>query len=59
MIDQVKKRITEIEGQPEVDESADDDEGGEGGGRDVDSLDDAEASLEVRTRLICTIMFDR
>lgn len=50
MIDQVKKRITEIEGQPEVDESADDDEGGESGGRDVNSLDDAEASLEVRTR---------
>lgn len=48
MIDQVKKRINEMEGQPEVDDDADDDDGGEGGGRDLDPLDEAEASLEVR-----------
>lgn len=45
MIDQVKKRITEIESRPEVDEEIDEDV--EGGGQSNNSEDEVEARLEV------------
>lgn len=49
MIDQVKKRISEIEGQPEVDDERCSDDGEEGdNGRGGEPLDEAEARLEVR-----------
>lgn len=51
MIDQVKKRIEEIEGQPEVDEDAPEDDCNEdegGGGRSGRPLEEAEARLEVK-----------
>ena len=46
MIDQVKKRIFEIEGQPELDEGFDDGNG-HGEGRATDWNHDNEAKLEV------------
>lgn len=51
MIDQVKKRISEIEKQPEVDEGVDDDDRAEGSTGDQDGQDEAEARLEVRREL--------
>lgn len=53
MIDQVKKRIAEIERQPEVDDlavGADGDDDGGSGGRDEDPVDEAEVRLEVSIR---------
>lgn len=52
MIDQVKKRIIELEGQPEVDEEGlgdDDDNGDSDGirGREGDALDETESRLQV------------
>lgn len=47
MIDQVKKRIAEIEAQPKVGDNVDDEEGGEGDGRGRRPMDNAEARLEV------------
>lgn len=52
MIDQVKKRIIELEGQPEVDEEGlgDDDAGSDMEGsreREGDALDETEARLQV------------
>ena len=55
MIDQVKKRIAEIERQPEVDDRAvgadgDGDRGSSGG--DEDPMDEAEVRLEVSTQAL-------
>lgn len=50
MIDQVKKRIAEIERQPEVDDRAVGDDGDDdagSSGRDEDPMDEAEVRLEV------------
>lgn len=51
MIDQVKRRILELEGQPEVDEECpeDDDEGSgdRDQGEDNDPLDEAEIRMQV------------
>lgn len=54
MIDQVKKRIIELERQPEEGEENignDGDSGGgdEGGGREGDPLDEAETLFQVRS----------
>eukprot|EP00903_Cladosiphon_okamuranus_P010952 g10344.t1 len=50
MIDQVKKRILELEGQPEVDEGGDDDNSDMDGSRGTedDALDDAESRLQAK-----------
>lgn len=53
MIDQVKKRIAEIEAQPEVDDNVDDDEEEAGSGQDESALEDAEARLEVSCKTVC------
>lgn len=57
MIDQVKKRIMELEGQPEVDEegvgdhdNSSDSDGSRG--RESDVLDETEARLQVRFRIL-------
>lgn len=57
MIDQVKRRITELEAQPEVEQEGRGDDEGKGDdsletGREDEPLDEAETRLQVRSSVV-------